>query len=194
MRRSYWLTLIFAGLLTSQGRAQDLRFLALGGIGQAKVQSASATRASRIESPGGFSIAVDHYLSGPYFIYAEHMRSLGAGGTSVGLTGLGFKFYPWVNPLYVKNLKPISGRSAISIQGYLPYFGMSLGFDQVSMLGNAGTDDVLAVGTYAAAKAGIEMPFAESWGLIVECNYANSITGSGALQAMNILFGGYFRF
>lgn len=191
------LILLFLGGLLLHGHlasAKESRFFALGGFGQAKATSAGVTSSSRMQSPGGFGFSVDQNISGSYFGYVEHMRSFGTGGTSIGLTGIGLKFYPWLNPLYVRNVHAISGRSLVAYQGYLPYVGLSCGFGQASMLGSSTADDILAVGGYVAAKAGIEVPYSEGWGFVGEWNYANSVAGSGTIQALNVIFGGYLAF
>ena len=171
----------------------ESRFIAAGGFGQAQAKSAT-TGQVRSESPGGLSFSVDKHFSGPYFILAEHMRSLGAGGSSVGMTGVGLKFYPWANPIHFQKIQDLSIRSKISFAGYFPYFGSTLGFAQASMIGTSTTEDILVVGGYLDMKSGVEFPLSERWGLISEFNFITTVFGSGTVQALNFLFGVYIAF
>jgi len=188
-----WLAVI--GILT-QGEnsfAQQTRTIFTVGLGDAVAKSASGTKSTRKESPGAFGVNIDFPLAGPYFIFAEHFRSLGSSGSSVGFTGAGLKFYPWLSPKMTKN---ISGKdsSQISMQGYLPYFGFGVGFAQASIISNTTQDDVLAAGGYISLKGGVEYPISNSWGFVGEWNYGTAILGSGAIEAVNLLFGGYLTF
>ncbi len=173
--------------------AQQTRTIFTTGLGDAVVKSASGSKSTRKESPGAFGVSIDFPLAGPYFIFAEHFRSLGSSGSSVGFTGAGLKFYPWMSPKMTKN---ISGKdsSQISMQGYLPYFGFGVGFAQASIIGNATQDDVLAAGGYISLKGGVEYPMSNSWGFVTEWNYGTAIVGSGSIEAVNLLLGGYLTF
>lgn len=187
--------IFFVILATSQSQAA--RFIALGGFGEAKSTSAGTTAATRLESPGGISFAIDQQLGqqyqGAYYIFAEHMRSLGSTGTSVGFTGLGIKFYPWLSPSSIGISQP-GIRSQMTFTGYVPYLGAGFGFAQSSILGNTTQQDVLAVGGYVSIKGGVEYPMSATWGLLSEGNYMMSVAGSGKIEALNVLFGCYFSF
>lgn len=185
--------LLFSFFPAEHCLAEQTRTFFTGGLGDAVVKSASGTKSKRKESPGAFGVNIDFPLSGPYFIFAEHFRSLGNTGSSVGFTGAGVKYYPWLSPKMTKN---INGKesSQISMQGYLPYFGFGLGFAQASIVSNATQDDVLAAGGYISLKAGAELPMRDSWGFVSEWNYGTAIVGSGTIEAVNLLLGGYLTF
>lgn len=184
---------VFLFVILAASQSQAARFIALGGLGEAKSTSAGTTGATRLESPGGISFALDQQYQGAYYIFAEHMRSLGSTGTSVGMTGLGIKFYPWLNPASVGVSQP-GARAQMTFSGYIPYVGGGFGFAQSSILGNSAQQDVLAVGGYISAKGGVEYPMSPTWGLSSEGNYILSVAGSGKIEALNLLFGGYFSF
>lgn len=173
--------------------AQQTRTIFTLGVGDAVVKSSSGSKSTRKESPGAFGVNIDFPLAGPYFIFAEHFRSLGSSGSSVGFTGAGLKFYPWLSPKMTKN---IIGKdsSQISMQGYLPYFGFGMGFAQASILSNSTQEDVLAAGVYVSSKAGVEYPIKDSWGFVSEWNFGSYILGSGSIAAVNLLLGGYLTF
>lgn len=189
----FWIVVM--GILTSgkNSLAQQTRTIFTTGFGDAVAKSASSSKSTRKESPGAFGVSIDFPLSGPYFIFAEHFRSLGSSGSSVGFTGAGLKFYPWLSPKMTKN---ISGKdsSQISMQGYLTYFGLGLGFAQASIVSNSTQDDVLAAGGYISLKSGVEYPMSDSWGFVGEWNYGTAVMGSGAIEVINLLFGGYLTF
>lgn len=163
------------------------------GVGDAVVTSASGIKPTRKESPGAFGVNIDFPMSGPYFVFAEHFRSLGSSGSSVGFTGAGLKFYPWLSPKLTKSIAS-KEKSQISQHGFLPYAGFGLGFAQASVLSNSTQDDALAAGGYLSLKAGVEYPISDFWGTVSEWNYGIAIAGSGKIEAVNLLFGFYVTF
>ncbi|GEM_PF-2767438 len=179
--------------LTSISHAGQTRTFFNVGLGDAVVKSASATKATRKESPGAFSVNIDFPLSAQYFIFAEHFRSLGTSGSSVGFTGAGLKFYPWLSPGQTKKIVG-KDKSEISHRGFLYYGGGGIGFSQASILSNSTQDDALAAGLYLSLKAGAEYPLSDFWGLVTEWNYGSAVIGSGKIEAVNLLFGTYFTF
>lgn len=123
------------------------------------------------------------------------MRSLGSTGSSIGSTGVGLKYYPWLSSSYERSVSLTSNGAKISNHGLSPYIGGGLGFAQASILGNGSTTfDVLAVTGYFSIKTGIEYSINEDWGLIGEWNYASSLAGAGKVQVLNLLFGTYYMF
>ena len=90
--------------LTCVSHAGQTRTFFNVGLGDAVVKSASSTKATRKESPVAFSVNIDFPLSAQYFIFAEHFRSLGTSGSSVGFTGAGLKIYPWLSPGQTKKV------------------------------------------------------------------------------------------
>lgn len=192
-RLSIFIILLSFACLSSRSFAQQVRTSFSGGLGDSVATSASGSKSTRKESPGAFAVTIDFPLYGPFFIFAEHFRSFGSSGTSLGFTGAGIKFYPWINPRMTKNINGMES-SQISIQGFLPYFGLGVGFAQASIISNETQDDVLAAGLYISAKAGAEFVITDRWGLISEWNYGNAIVGSGSIEAVNLLFGAYLKF
>lgn len=179
--------------LTSISHAGQTRTFFNVGLGDAVVKSASATKATRKESPGAFSVNIDFPLSAQYFIFAENFRSLGTSGSSVGFTGAGLKFYPWLSPGQTKKIVG-KDKSEMSHRGFLYYGGGGIGFSQASILSNSTQDDALAAGLYVSLKAGAEYPLSDFWGLVTEWNYGSAVAGSGNIEAVNLLFGTYFTF
>lgn len=195
MKFDLWVLFIILLFNFKSAEAATSRFLAAGGLGITTTTNAQGSSSSRTEteSPGGFSLAFDRKFSGPYYIFVEHMRSLGGTGSSTGLTGLGLKYYPWINPDFVNAINVTGEKSNMSMYGYFPYFGLSVGFGQSSLLAERASDSVLAVGFYANFKSGIEYPISEKWGLLAETNIASSTISSGSILVFNILGGFYFE-
>ena len=179
--------------LTCVSHAGQTRTFFNVGLGDAVVKSASSTKATRKESPVAFSVNIDFPLSAQYFIFAEHFRSLGTSGSSVGFTGAGLKIYPWLSPGQTKKVVG-KDKSEMSHRGFLYYGGGGIGFSQASILSNSTQDDALAAGLYVSLKAGAEYPLSDFWGLVTEWNYGSAVAGSGKIEAVNLLFGTYFTF
>lgn len=190
----HFISFVFAVLnLTCTCYAGQTRTFFNVGLGDAVVKSASTTKATRKESPGAFSVNIDFPLSAQYYIFAEHFRSLGTSGSSVGFTGAGLKFYPWLSPQQTKKVVG-KDKSEISHRGFLYYGGGGVGFSQASVLSNSTQEDALAAGLYVSLKAGAEYPLSDFWGLVSEWNYGTALAGSGKIEAVNLLFGAYFTF
>ncbi len=173
-------------------RTDISRFSGLAGFAMSASKSAEEAGTLRNEGPLGFAFSIDHSWRGPYFLFAEHMRSMSGASTAVGLTGAGIKYYPWVSPLHFKarNADKIESVS-LFFSGYSFYMGGSFGFAQSSILSSGDKLASLAAGLYVNAKAGVDYPMSQIWGLRGEFNYAMTIVGSGAIQHLN-LFGGVF--
>lgn len=178
-------------------QADNTRTFLLVGIGTAQGTSANGNQASKSESPGAFDIQIDFPLYNSLFIFAEHFRSLGTTGSSIGFTGAGIKHYPWLNPSNTNKIL-IFDKSQISASGFLPFIGAGLGVSQASIISpeavSSASSDVLAAGGYFSIKAGTEYSWSKSWGFSSEFNFGMTIIGSGTIQAFNLLFGSYLVF
>lgn len=174
-------------------RADISRFSGLAGMAQSASKSAEESGTIRNEGPLGFEFVIDHSWRGPYFLFAEHMRSLSGASTAVGLTGAGIKFYPWISPLHFKTRNTDKIESAsLFYSGYSFYFGGSMGFAQSSILSSGDKAASLAAGLYINGKAGVDYPLSQIWGLRGEFNYAMTILGSGEIQHLNLFAGIFF--
>ena len=159
------------------------------GLGQGATVSSDG-KSKFVENPLAFGFSLDHLVSDAYFVFAEHLRTYGASGTSMGLTGLGAKFYPWINPQQGRAVyNETSSSSNLSIQGYATYFGAGFGFAQASVPASVGHSAAVAVGSYASGKIGMETAFSKNWTLFGEANLALTLVGSGSLQYFNIVVG-----
>lgn len=173
----------------------DVRFLTQLGVGEAVSHSAGTNKEVRSEKPGAIAFAVDQNLYGAFYLFAEHLRSFGATGSSIGLTGIGFKYFPWLTPTQNRLINPNFTTTQISSRGYLPFVGLGTGFAQASIMGDGvNTADNLAVTGYLSMKAGCEYAIGDKWGLTTEWNFATSVVGSGSIQAVNLIFGAYVSF
>ncbi len=165
------------------------RFQIQFGIGQGTATSVDA-RTKFVENPMAFGFQLDHPFSEAYYIFAEHLRSYGASGTSMGLTGLGLKFYPWMTPYQtLAAYSDAQAKTVIAIDGYATYFGVGSGFAQASVPANGKNPAIAAVGPYLSGKAGMENSFSKNWAYMTEANFALTLAGSGAVQYFNIVFG-----
>jgi hypothetical protein len=182
-------------MISSEVSARDVRLLTQAGLGQAVSRSAGANTQIDSVTPGALAFAIDASLYGRFYIFAEHLRSLGKTGSSIGVTGIGFKYYPWLNPVQNHLIKSAYDKTQISTRGYLPFFGVGTGFAQASIMGNeTDTQDNLAVTTYLSLKAGCEYSLSEQFGLNAEWNFVTSMAGSGSIQAVNLILGPYYMF
>lgn len=173
-------------------KADISRFSALAGLAQSASKSAEDAGTIRTEGPAGFGFSIDHSWRGPYFLVVEHMRSMAGSSTAVGLTGAGFKYYPWLSPLHFKyRTSEKIDAAALSYAGYSIYFGGTMGFAQSSIMSSGDKLSSLAAGLYADIKIGADYPISQNWGLRSEFNYAATIFGSGQIEHLNILFGAF---
>ena len=180
---------LIALLLCAQPSQALSRVQATFGLGQGTTVSSDG-KTKFVENPMAFGFSLDHPLSDAYFIFAEHLRTYGASGTSMGLTGLGAKFYPWINPQQGRAVyNEASPYSNISIGGYSTYFGAGFGFAQASVPANSGHSAAVAVGSFLSGKAGVETAISKNWFVLGETNLAMTLIGSGSLQYFNITFG-----
>ena len=167
-----------------------VRISGLAGYGQTQITSAESGGGSATESPLAFGFALDTRWREPYYFLAEHMRSYGNGSTSVGLTGVGIKYYPWLHP---SHYRPVFGeaipKSTFSAHGYMYYFGASTGFAQASVPGSASAASSIAVSFYLSGKAGVDVPLDMSWSLKAELGYALSFFGSGSVNQLRATAG-----
>lgn len=186
--------LIFVFLFSIFANAQSTRAFFLAGFGVAQGTSADATVASQSESPGAFNIQIDFPFYSSIYIFAEHFRSLGGTGSSIGFTGAGFKYYPWLNPRLNKKIDSFE-TSQYRASGFFPFFGVATGVSQASIISSGSTNsNVLAAAGYISGKMGSEYSMGKSWGFSSEINFAMTLIGSGATQAFNMLFGSYYVF
>ena len=188
------LLLAFVGIMAltvdSFAATEISRFSGLAGLGQSSSKSADAAGTVRIEGPLGFGFYIDYSWKDSYFLFAEHMRSMSGSATSVGLSGLGLKYYPWLSPqkFKVSNIEKIES-TALYYSGYAFYFGGSLGFAQASVLATSTKESALAAGIYINGKAGADFPMSQNWGFREEFNSSFLIAGSGNVQYFNLLIG-----
>ncbi len=183
-----WIAL-WVGPATSFATENISRIAITGGSGQAVSDSADGL-SSYTEAPMALGAFVDHAWKESYFLFVEHMRSFGDGASSMGLTGGGAKYYPWLNPLHAHS--PIQGQpagSSISIHGYSTYFGGSVGMAQSSVPAIGRIPATVAVGFYLAGKAGVETVLTGNWGIFGEANIAVTVAGSGSVQYFNLVGG-----
>jgi len=182
-------------VIPTRANPGKVRFLTQLGVGEAVSHSAGSKKEVRSEKPGAVAFAVDQNLYGAFYLFAEHIRSLGTTGSSIGLTGIGFKYYPWLNPSQSRTINPVFGTTQISSKGYFPFIGLGTGFAQASIMGNGiDTFDNIAVTGYLSLKAGCEWAIGDQWGITSEWNFGTSVAGSGAVQAVNLVFGTYIGF
>lgn len=171
----------------------ETRLYGAGGLGYANSSSAQASTLSnsRIEMPGGFSIGVDQFYYDSLFIFVEHIRSLGSSGSGIGITTIGLKKYPWLNPVLKKTM-PLSlntHSTNVYFEGYCIYYGLSLGFAQASLLAESPSDNILALGPFANAKLGVEMPLNLKFNILVESNLGSTFSATGSILNMNAIIG-----
>ena len=165
------------------------RFQAHFGLGQGTTVSADG-RTTFAENPMTFGFTVDHEWTDAFFIYTEHLRSLGSAGTSMGFTGWGVKYYPWLSPVHaVSEYLDNADKTSISTNGYSTYFGGDVGFAQASVSADIGHSAVVSVGPFLGFKSGIEFPFSKKWSLVSEFNLAVSLGGTGTMNFFSITFG-----
>lgn len=162
-----------------------LRIAGLAGLGQALI--ISNENQSSFESPLGFSANLDYMMNSRFDLGAEHMRSLGANGSTVGFTGLTVKYFFWFHHPQILHASPKEFNGpVIQIQAWSPYVGASVGVGQGSVLDTK----INAVGLYLNLKGGLDYPISTSWGMRLEGNMGYSF-GTGTIQLMNGLFGFY---
>ena len=159
------------------------------GLGQGTTVSADG-RTTFIENPMAFGFTVDHPWTDAFFIYTEHLRSFGSAGTSMGFTGWGVKYYPWLSPIHaISEYRDTPEKTSISTNGYSTYFGGDVGFAQASISADSGHSAVVSVGPFLGFKTGVEYPFSKRWSLVSEFNFAMSLGGTGTMNFFSITFG-----
>lgn len=174
---------------TTSFAANQSRVIGHFGLGQSSTTSASGSSVYT-EAPMAFGFSFDYSFRDPYYISAEHLRTFGDGGTSVGLTGVGVKYYPWLSPRFQHTGNLLTNDKAkMSIKGNSYYFGGAAGMAQASVPPKGNYTAAVAVGIYVDAKAGIEMGISQNWTGIGEFDFATTLFGSGAIQYYNLTFG-----
>lgn len=162
-----------------------LRIFGLGGLGSATI--ATEGNADSIESPFAFSANIDYLLSSQIDLGAEHMRTLSANGTTLGLTGITIKYYYlYGHPIELLDSKHID-MPTLQFQAWSPYAGMSLGFAQASVLSTT----INTVSVYLNLKLGVDYPMTSIWGFRGEINAGTSTVGTGSVQFFNSILGFY---
>lgn len=181
------LLLLFIFLFHSKSFADisRLRAVGLGGLGQALITAKNGENS--FESPLGFSANIDYMMNSRFDLGAEHMRSFSSNGSTVGFTGLTFKYFFWFNHPQILQGSPKNIEDpVIQIKAWSPYFGASMGVAQGSLLDTK----INAVGIYANLKGGLDYPISNAWGMRLEGNVGFSF-GTGTIQIMNGLVGLY---
>jgi hypothetical protein len=173
--------------IADQGSGADIRLVGLGGFSQANLTGTSTP--ARLDSPLGFSLAVDYGLSPQWDFGVEHMRTLSNQGSVLGISSATLKWYFWFpSPRSLAKIDRYSLVPTLLIEGIIPYLGASLGVAQSGYLNPEDTTLGLNIGI----KAGMDYPLFGDWGLRGEFNFASS-SGTGSAMLLNLI-GGVYRY
>lgn len=165
-----------------------LRIVGSGGMGNATVTSIEKGKSS--EGPLSFSSTIDYMVNQRFGLGAEHIRSLGSNGTTIGLTGLNLKYYfLFQHPISLLDDLSLIEKPTLQIQAWSPYIGTSVGFAQASILETT----INAVTIYFALKGGVDYPLSSLWGFRSEFNFAFTGAGTGNIQLVDALMGFYLN-
>jgi hypothetical protein len=176
----------------SMALSSESRFFFLAGVGQSTTISAD-NKATVVEAPIGINFEIDQFWRDGMYIYGEHMRSAGTGGSSVGLTGFGWKYYPWLSPQHLK-FDPYSPVPPMIVTRGSAYFiGTSIGIGQASVPAVGNYSAAVAVSPYFGLKAGFEYPLTDLMGFCLETNVTKGLAGSGSVDYFNGTIGFYFE-
>lgn len=191
MRSRNFYFLILLVFLCQQSIASYFR---AGGIVGAGASGAKNKGTTRVESPFAFQAFIDYSMSPRFTLGAEHERSLGPTGTSVGLTGVSSKYYLYTpQPQELPEAGDQIQTTTLIQKNIVPYIGFAMGFAQASFPQRNGDEaDVLVVAPYVAAKGGFEYPLWGKWGARSEFVYGTSVGGSGQAEVIHLLFGLYY--
>ena len=187
-----WIALATLAFSTSAlGGAADSRSRFSGQIGVGTASSTSADgKSNTSEGPLGYGFMLDYALKTQYFLFGEHMRSFGEGASSIGLSGLGIKYYPWLSPLDAQGMyADFAGKSLLGVTGNCYYFAAVSGLSQASVPSAGKIPATVAVAPYIGLKSGYESSLSRDWSLKAELTIAFSVGGSGTVQYTNLAFG-----